>query len=307
MSEPAFPPNVSAALDRLTVPPLPQGFGDRLIARIEAGDLPHIATDVAQHLPSPRRRFGGSGWRRSGGIVAIAATFSLATATAAASGFFGEPIYVPVVSDALAKADLVELPKREQIAPKPAAQATNMSAENGDTKIQPTPQGREAVRSLYQRLRDDPEFRTLPRHERMAIARQEIRTLVQNGDVTISELRHAMAEHRLRTDPATRQTIRREIVRRKLQSEAAPVATTPADVPEGRLQPGVEARREAFRELAPEQQGRILELRQQLRNASSAERRAIRQELRAMLQSHTDAPVEEKIEPASEGNQTVVR
>ena len=92
-----------------------------------------------------------------------------------------------------------------------------------------------------------------------------------------------------------------------LQSEAAPVATTPADVPEGRLQPGVEARREAFRELAPEQQGRILELRHQLRNASSAERRAIRQELRAMLQSHTDAPVEEKIEPASEGNQTVVR
>ena len=128
MSEPAFPPNVSAALDRLTVPPLPQGFGNRLIARIEAGDLPHVATDVAQHLSSPRRRFGGSGWRRSGGIVAIAATFSLATATAAASGFFGEPIYVPVVSDALAKADLVELPKREQIAPKPAAKGTSEQA-----------------------------------------------------------------------------------------------------------------------------------------------------------------------------------
>ncbi|MBL0022131.1 MAG: hypothetical protein IPP23_07435 [Sphingomonadales bacterium] len=111
MSQPVFPPNVAAALDRLTVPPLPEGFSDRLLARLAAGDMP-LESEAAPKLPEPRqRRILGGRWRRSGFIVGSVGLLGMATATAAAAGIFGEPIYLPVVSEALAKADLVENPK----------------------------------------------------------------------------------------------------------------------------------------------------------------------------------------------------
>ncbi|MFN3747275.1 MAG: hypothetical protein ACK4SJ_01165 [Sphingorhabdus sp.] len=310
MSNPAFPPQVAAALDRLTVPALPQGFADRLLARIDAGDLPAEPVGIAESLPKPRQRFRGTGWRRSGGLFAIAATFSLATATAAASGFFGEPVYVPVVSDALAKAKLMELPERHQAKSAPQPKAAPVSTVIAVETTKPTPTGREAVRSLYQRLRSDPEFRALPRQERIALARQEIRTLLQNGDVTMPELRQAMAEHRLRTNPAIRQAVRGELMRRKLQQDAigtaAPaIAAQPADV--APVTPAIDVRRQALRELAPEQRARIRDLRRQLRTGTPSERRAIRQELQSIWQSQNNHPVDEKFEPASEGNDPVVR
>ncbi len=60
-------------------------------------------------LPSSRPR-RASPWRRTGRIIGIVGTFSLATATAAAAGFFGDPVYVPGVSEALVEAKIVETP-----------------------------------------------------------------------------------------------------------------------------------------------------------------------------------------------------
>jgi hypothetical protein len=68
MTDPAFPPHIAAALDRLTVPPLPHGFGDRLAARITAGDLPVESSSITPPLAPARRRLGSAGWRRSGGL-----------------------------------------------------------------------------------------------------------------------------------------------------------------------------------------------------------------------------------------------
>ncbi|MBP6379122.1 MAG: hypothetical protein KA312_01760 [Sphingorhabdus sp.] len=311
MTEPAFPPHIAAALDRLTVPPVPTGFGERLAARIAAGDLPAESSSIAPPLPSARRRFGSTSWRRSGRVVIVVAAFGIATATAAASGFFGEPVYVPVVSDALAKAKLVELPARTA---KPAPKA--VAASEVDTKAAEVPKatGREAVRSLYDRLRADPEYLTLPRRERVAIARQEIRTLLQSGAVTLPELRQALAEHRTAIRPALKQRIERQIVRRELRERTAgPVTLQPRGTeispqsPDRQIDPAkIEAARETYQQLPSDQKAKLTELRQQLRTAPFAERRAIRQEIRAILQS-TGQTAEEKIIPANEGNPEVVR
>jgi hypothetical protein len=311
MTDPAFPPHIAAALDRLTVPPLPQGFGDRLAARIAAGDLPVESSSFTPPLAPARRRFGSAGWRRSGRIVTVVAAFGIATATAAASGIFGKPVYVPVVSDALAKAKLVELPVRSvKSAPKAAA------VSDANTKVTETPKatGHEAVRTLYDRLRADPEYLTLPRRQRIAIARREIRTLLQSGEVTLPELRQALAEHRNEIRPALKQRIERQIDRRELRERTAgpiplqPRGTdAPTTLPQRQIDPAkIEAAREAYQQLPTDQKAKLAELRQQLRTASFGERRAIRQEIRAILQS-TGQKAEEKIEPANEGNPEVAR
>jgi hypothetical protein len=317
MTDPAFPPHIAVALDRLTVPPLPQGFGDRLAARIAAGDLPVESSSITPPLAPARRRFGSAGWRRSGRIVTVVAAFGIATATAAASGFFGEPVYVPMVSDALAKAKLVELPQKD--IPKPKAKPAVVSKDIAPAQPEtgPTPSGRQAVRALYQRLRTDPEFRALPRQERLAIARQEIETMLEKGEVTLPELRRALAEHRLLQNPAIRRKIGRELARREMaqRTEAATgiavedKAATGDQLQQPRFDPAkVEARREAYRQLPPEQQARVRELREQMRSASPAERRAIRRELLAIAQSASATPPEaEKIAPESEGDGDVVR
>ncbi len=322
MTEPDFPPHIAAALDRLTVPPLPKGFGDALVARIEAGDLPADATAITPPLPSPRRAFGSTGWCRSGRIVTVAAAFGLATATAAASGFFGAPVYVPVVSDALAKAKLVELPKAEKprdeekkMAAKPPIATTDVEAE-----APLAPDGRKAVHDLYRRLRADPEFRALPRQERLAVAKQEIAAMLEKGEVTLPELRRAMSERRALQNPEIRRRIERELVKREAQQRGAVQTGIPvedkmvaANRPQRpRIDPvKAEEIREAYRELPPEQQARVRELRQQLRSAPPAERRAIRQELLAIWKAHqgnaAPASSEEKIATETEGNGEVVR
>lgn len=317
MTEPVFPPHIAAALDRLTVPPVPNGFGERLAARLAAGDLSAESSSIAPPLAPARRRFGSTGWRRSGRIVTVVAAFGIATATAAASGFFGEPVYVPVVSDALAKAKLVEMPKpqKPKIQPKPVVASEH--AILAVTEPVPTPDGRRAVHDLYSRLRADPEFRALPRQERLAIARTEIETMLEKGEVTVPELRRALAERRLIQNPEFRRKVGRELVRREMQKRNAQengIAAPDKALDENALQPTridpakVEARREAFRQLPPEQQTRVRILREQMRTATPAERRAIRRELLAIAQSAAaSSSAEEKITPENEGNGDVAR
>lgn len=247
----------------------------------------------------------------------MVAAVGITTATAAASGFFGEPVYVPVVSDALAKAKLVELPQKDIPKPKakPAIASKEMVPAHPETEL--SPNGRQAVRALYQRLRTDPEFRALPRQERLAVARQEIVTMLEKGEVTLPELRRALAEHRLLQNPAIRRKIGRELARREMaqRTEAATGmavedrAANGEQLQEPRIDPAkAEARREAYRQLPPEQQARVRELREQMRSAAPAERRAIRRELLAIAQSASVTPPEaEKIAPESEGNGDVMR
>ena len=109
MAEPEFSDEVLKALDSYAVPPVPVGFGERLMARIASGDTGAVESAEAPPLPSRRRTT--SPWRRSSRIIGSVAIFSLATATAAAAGIFGEQLYVPVISEALAEAKIVEAPK----------------------------------------------------------------------------------------------------------------------------------------------------------------------------------------------------
>ena len=90
MSEP-FDPITTRALDAFTVPPLADGFAERMMARIAASPaLPELPP-----LASPRRDARG-GWRRSGIILASVAAFSLVSAAAAATGIFGTNIRATV-------------------------------------------------------------------------------------------------------------------------------------------------------------------------------------------------------------------
>ncbi|MFN5823855.1 MAG: hypothetical protein ACK44T_07505, partial [Sphingomonadales bacterium] len=68
MSDAAFPSHITAALDRFSPPPLPRGFADRLVARIEAGDLPANVEEGSTPSPFSRRHAAGV-WRRSGRLV----------------------------------------------------------------------------------------------------------------------------------------------------------------------------------------------------------------------------------------------
>ena len=90
MNDP-FDAITTRALDAFTVPPLSDGFAERMMARIEASPaLPELPP-----LASPRRDARG-GWRRSGIILASVAAFSLVSAAAAATGIFGTNIRATV-------------------------------------------------------------------------------------------------------------------------------------------------------------------------------------------------------------------
>lgn len=87
----SFDPVTKRALDAFTVPPLSDGFADRVMARTEAASaLPELPP-----LASPRRDARG-GWRRSGIILASVAAFSLVSAAAAATGIFGANVRASV-------------------------------------------------------------------------------------------------------------------------------------------------------------------------------------------------------------------
>lgn len=92
----AFSPAMRLALDAYRVRPLPEGFADLVVARA-------LAESRQRAVPPVRT----SRWRRTGRIVTGAALAGLLTATAAAAGWFGKPVYVPVISEII-----------ERIAPK---------------------------------------------------------------------------------------------------------------------------------------------------------------------------------------------
>jgi hypothetical protein len=282
MSVAVFPNRIAAALDRLTVPPLPDGFGDRLAARVAANDLPDEQglADVA--LPHLRRPTGNTGWRRSGRIVFVAAAFGLATATAAASGVFGDAVYVPVVSDVLARAELVKMPDKKPPS-KPIVQAKIASGEVPQESVAQPLMGKDLVLARIAELRADPDYRNLTRLERQERSKIEIGKLLADGIVQKADVKAAWTQLALERQAAKQTRVAQGLPDRpkrlaEEKRQARAVRAKPL-TPEQR-----EKVRAAVNQLTEAQRAELQVLRQRRRDATPQERRAVQAEIRAFWQ-----------------------
>lgn len=293
MSEAVFPVHIAQALDRLTVPAVPVGFGDRLLARIAADELPDDTEAVVAALPPLRRPMGIGGWRRSGRIIVVASAFGLATATAAASGVFGDPVYIPVVSQALASAKIVEMPMKKPV------EATRAKAKNPESlaiqKAAPIePKGKEAVMAVITTLRSDPQFPGLPQPERQARFKAEIAKLIADGSVQKGDVKAAWvqlaAERKLAVE-----------ARRQRRAPASSDRKEAMKLPRARAQdkqltPEQKAKvRDAVRQLTDAERMELQSLRKRRREANPAEKRAIQAELKAFWRRVGGKPMSEGI------------
>ena len=292
MTEPAFSPEMEKALNSYAVPPAPAGFSDRLMARIASGDTGSVATAVPE-LPARRRT--PSPWRRTSRIVGSVALFSLATATAAAAGVFGNPVYLPGITEALVKAEIVEAPSPKPLPVRVAAQSTEPEVA---TPVQTeVAQGSAAVTSRLTELREDPRFAELTPKQKLAVAGREVRTMVRSGEVTRQEARTAVREMARNADPATKAAMRKALAERRAQRlerrngvATAPVAASPEPLaisaPAGAQEQGAAATTEPLPALAA---GKLTEeqadaVRERLRTASPEQRAALRNALRERRQ-----------------------
>lgn len=292
MAEPAFSPEIEKALDAYAVPPMPTGFSERLMARIASGDTGLV--EPAAHLPLPRAR-KSSPWRRTSRIVGSVAIFTLATATAAAAGFFGDPVYVPGVSEALVEAKIVEAPKPVA---KPKIRMVTEAKLIEAASAQPPATGSAAIVNRVTDLRNDPEFAKLTPRERLAVTGKEVRQMVRSGEATRQDVRTAVRQLAQEADPATKEAWRKAAIERRekrlerrerigfnaepqivtepqVSDDEPTIATTDASptVETAKLAPETaEAIRENIRNATPEQ-------RAALRNALR-ERRQLRQQRR---------------------------
>lgn len=294
MSDPAFTPDMEKALNSYAVPPMPAGFSDRLMARVASGDT-GSATIAIPELPARRRT--PSPWRRTSRIVGSVALFSLATATAAAAGVFGHPVYLPGISEALVKAEIVEAP-----APKPKPLPVQIAQQAPQAELPaPTPaveaQGSAAVTSRLTALREDPRFSELTPKQKMAVAGREVRTMIRSGEVTRQEARTAVREMARNADPATKAAVRQAIAERREQrmerrngtvTPGNVIADEPMAVTDATTanEAGAAATEEALPALAS---GKLTEeqaeaLRERLRTASPEQRAALRNALRERRQ-----------------------
>jgi hypothetical protein len=274
MNEAVFPLHVSQALDRLSVPKLPAGFSDRILARIAADDLPYEAgvEDIA--LPVLRRPVGTNGWRRSGQIIFAVTAFGLATATAAAAGVFGDPVYIPVVSQALAKAQIVEMPTEKPVVKK----VTAVHKTPDDTialSVKPEASGKDKVIALIAEIRADPVYRNLPRNERREHAKAEIAKLLADGTVQNADVKAAWAQLATERNAADNARIEQGLPvpkRRIIEAKQRAKPLTPEQK---------EKVREAVKQLTEAQRAELQALRQRRREATPQERRAVQGEIRA--------------------------
>lgn len=274
MNDAVFPLHVIQALDRLTVPMLPKGFSDRLAARIASGDLPGVENS---ELPALRRPIGVTGWRRSSRILFVAATFGLATATAAAAGVFGDPVYIPVFSQALASAQIVEMPTERPLAEK-QANADKTPDAPVTLPIVPQVSGKDAVLALIAGLRADPTNRDLSRRERLDRAKIEIDKLLADGTAQKADVKAAWAQLAAERKAADKAQVEKGLpVPERRLAEARPRAKPLT--PEQK-----EKVRYAVSQLTEAQRRELQILRQRRREATLQERRAVQGEIRAFWQ-----------------------
>ena len=274
MSDAVFSLHISQSLDRLTVPKLPTGFSDRLAARIASGDLP---AEENSELPALRRPIGATGWRRSGRILFVAASFGLATATAAAAGAFGDPVYIPVVSQALAQAKIVELPTKTPVAVKVAEDEKSDAVAIQKAATQ-EPKGKDAVLASLAALRTDPDFRSLPRAQRQVRVKAEIDKLIADGKLQKGDVKAAWAQLATERKATNQARIEQGLPVPKRRIIEAKQRANPL-TPEQK-----EKVRDAVSQLTEAQRAELQLLRQRRREATLQERRAVQGEIRAFWQ-----------------------
>ncbi len=266
MSKTDFPAHIRAALDQYEVPPLPAGFADRLLAKVDANTLPPLP------VARPQLALGGR-WRRSGVIAGSLGLFGMVTAAAAATGFFGEAVYVPVVSEALAKANIAPLPKAAKESPaklkaKPKAAPIKIEAK-AEQSVAEQPDGESKAKLVIRALWQDPVFRQLPKEERRIAAKQRLHAGFETGEYSKEELKAAM------------QQMQAERAEKREQRAAARSAFGLPEKPHGG--PSKKA-------LAALKQREVVErLREQLTNASPEERKRIHAELRVLREARRAA------------------
>lgn len=250
MSDTPFSPDMRRALDGFAPPAQAPGFADRALDRVRARDEAGMPP-----LPGPLRRSRStSPWRRAGVVIGALASVTLVSAAAAATGVFGEPIEVPVISPIARSLDIVSVPVVREAPPRQAAAPTDVPEANGT---------REKIDALI----DDPEFRALPPVERRAELRRTAREMVNSGEATprevvdalretgrerladltpeereqlaqtLAERREARREWIAETTPAERRQVRRQIMRERragaLEQGAAPLESDESVSSEG--------------------------------------------------------------------------
>ena len=159
------------------------------------------------------------------------------------AGFFGDPVYVPGVSEALVEAKIVEAsnpvakPKIRMVAEaKPVEPAT----------VQPPATGSAAIVNRVADLRNDPEFAKLTPRQRRAVTGKEVRQMVRSGEATREDVRTAVRQLAQDADPATKEAWRKAA----------------ADRREKRIE-----RREALRNATPEERAEMLQALRERRQA----------------------------------------
>jgi hypothetical protein len=211
--------------------------------------------------------------------MASVAALGLATATAAASGAFGEPVYIPVVSDALAQANLVELPSKPKLVE--PVKAKPVVAADITQSVSPKRDGKQRARELILAKWKDPEFRKMPKEQRQAVMRDSINAAIADGSFTRDDLRAAMADAR---------------AEREGRKQLTGVPNPKRQQIEQKLREKVETARERYAKASPEekaimrergrgildQQQRLRELRQQLADAPPEAKAAIRNQIRTI-------------------------
>jgi hypothetical protein len=285
---PDFPPHIKHALDQYDVPPLPAGFADRLLARVasdDTGDVqakPYLAKRWLQNRNA--RRAGA--WGRSGRILTTVAVFSLASATAAAAGFFGEPTYIPGISQMLASAKLIVDPRKianSQSAKTAPAVAPVVKVMDDDTHTVPVKaKGGALVIARMHALQTDPAFTALPPLERLIVARRAVFAMVRSGEATPQEARDAIHMLAKDADPAKKALWSAEAQARQESREArrqAIKASRPQDTET------IDA--SGLPQTAPP--ANTGTLRERLRNATPEQRAAIREAVRQRRQDHVQA------------------
>lgn len=123
MTDPRHDPDMKAALDRFTAPPLPPGFADRVVAAAMAKEA---APSLPPPLPAARRGAIRRAWRRPTRIVAGALAMSLISAAAAATGYLGDRVQtithdLPVVGPMIAQVVPAPKPKPRTVIKRPSA------------------------------------------------------------------------------------------------------------------------------------------------------------------------------------------
>jgi len=219
MTQPAFSAPVVAALDSYSVPPLPAGFADRLIAR--AANDAAVATPEQPAIPRqrPHSRHSRSPWARAGRLMGSIGVIGFVTAAAAAAGFFGERIYVPGVTEILVEAQVIAPAKASnptifatRAAPNTSgAISTNAALATGGDNLASgnNPSSETRMQTMLAALMAKSEFQKLPVSAKRTAVKNEMRQLGRSGNATPARIRSA--RHQARAARAAHRDIPPEI------------------------------------------------------------------------------------------------